>query len=337
LDGKESSGASAKALSDAKTYTNTKISELINGAPTTLDTLGEIATAMKTNSDVVDALNNAIGTKANASDLTAHTGNKENPHGVTAVQSGALPITGGTLSGTLDFSSNTAWITPYLLAFKNDDPNSNPTYPYTGFYQWGDEWQVNARDNTNTFVHSVLSINLVSKVANFSATPTVNGSPLALTSQIPTDYAKSSHTHSIDNVTNLQAALDGKAPSSHTHSIANITNLQTTLDSKAPIVHNHDYIQNGTVGIKVSDSNEVSFSSNSNFVYFGYDNRAGSSVAVDTYRFGTHSGSANSTNGAIECGKVTAGGAIKGGTVTVGDKATLQYDSTNECLNFVFA
>ena len=33
-------------LNTAKTYTDTKISELINSAPTTLDTLGEIADAM---------------------------------------------------------------------------------------------------------------------------------------------------------------------------------------------------------------------------------------------------------------------------------------------------
>ena len=75
LDGKETSGAAATALADAKSYTNTEISKLINSAPTTLDTLGEIADAMEANADVVEALETAIGTKANASDLTSHTGN----------------------------------------------------------------------------------------------------------------------------------------------------------------------------------------------------------------------------------------------------------------------
>lgn len=56
----------ASALSEAKSYTNTELAELINGAPTTLDTLGEIATAMAENEDVVEALNTAIGSKANA-------------------------------------------------------------------------------------------------------------------------------------------------------------------------------------------------------------------------------------------------------------------------------
>lgn len=46
-----------------KEYTDTKIAELINGAPSTLDTLGEIADAMEHGQTVVEALNAAIGTK----------------------------------------------------------------------------------------------------------------------------------------------------------------------------------------------------------------------------------------------------------------------------------
>ena len=86
--GADVSGSAASALSDAKSYTDTKISELINGAPTTLDTIGEIAAAMSENVGVVEALDSAIGSKANASDLTAHINNKSNPHGVTLSQLG---------------------------------------------------------------------------------------------------------------------------------------------------------------------------------------------------------------------------------------------------------
>jgi hypothetical protein len=45
-------------------------------------------------------------------------------------------------------------------------------------------------------------------------------------------YSQLGHTHTISNVTGLQAALDGKATSSHTHAIANVTGLQTALDGK---------------------------------------------------------------------------------------------------------
>lgn len=45
-------------------YVKTRISNLINSAPETLDTLGEIALAIGTNQEVVDTLNEAIGGKA---------------------------------------------------------------------------------------------------------------------------------------------------------------------------------------------------------------------------------------------------------------------------------
>lgn len=67
--------AKTSATSSANSYTDTKIAGLINGAPETLDTLKEVADAIAANDDVVSALNSAIGTKANASDLTSHTGN----------------------------------------------------------------------------------------------------------------------------------------------------------------------------------------------------------------------------------------------------------------------
>lgn len=108
--GADASGAAASALSNAKSYTDTKISNLINGAPTTLDTLGEIAAAMEDNADVVEALETAVGTKANASDLTSHTGNKSNPHGVTVSQIGAVPtsrtVNGKALSANITLAAS---------------------------------------------------------------------------------------------------------------------------------------------------------------------------------------------------------------------------------------
>lgn len=56
-------------------YTDKKISDLINGAPTTLDTLKELADAIASNKTIVDALNQAIGRKANQTELDTHTGN----------------------------------------------------------------------------------------------------------------------------------------------------------------------------------------------------------------------------------------------------------------------
>ena len=56
-------------------YTDQRIAGLINGAPATLDTLGEIAKAMQDNENVVEALDAAVGKKANAAELDSHVGN----------------------------------------------------------------------------------------------------------------------------------------------------------------------------------------------------------------------------------------------------------------------
>lgn len=53
----------------ATAFTLQKIADLINGAPTTLDTLGEIAKAMEEHESVVEALEEAIGKKANQNEM----------------------------------------------------------------------------------------------------------------------------------------------------------------------------------------------------------------------------------------------------------------------------
>ena len=55
-----------KNIEDAITYTDTEIANLVNSAPDTLDTLGELAEAFKENEEVVQVLNDAIVTKADA-------------------------------------------------------------------------------------------------------------------------------------------------------------------------------------------------------------------------------------------------------------------------------
>ena len=61
------------AVNTAKAYTDTKVADLVGTAPQTLDTLEEVAQAIEENEDVVTALNSAIGSKANQSDLNTLT------------------------------------------------------------------------------------------------------------------------------------------------------------------------------------------------------------------------------------------------------------------------
>lgn len=53
----------SQALTDANSYTDTKIDNLINGAPEAMDTLKELADAIAANKSVADAVNAAIGNK----------------------------------------------------------------------------------------------------------------------------------------------------------------------------------------------------------------------------------------------------------------------------------
>ena len=77
-----------EAYANSNYYTDEKIAALIDGAPSTLDTLKEIADAMKEHEDVVKALDEAIGTKASEKEFTSHVNDTSNPHGVTKEQLG---------------------------------------------------------------------------------------------------------------------------------------------------------------------------------------------------------------------------------------------------------
>lgn len=63
------------AYANSNKYTDQKIANLINGAPETMDTLKEVSDAITASKTTEEALNKAIGTKANQSELDMHTGN----------------------------------------------------------------------------------------------------------------------------------------------------------------------------------------------------------------------------------------------------------------------
>lgn len=65
--GADAAGSASTALSDAKEYTNAKIDDLVNGAPSTLDTLKEISEALAESGEAVEAINQAIGNKLDKS------------------------------------------------------------------------------------------------------------------------------------------------------------------------------------------------------------------------------------------------------------------------------
>ena len=78
-----------------KTYVDEKIVDLVNSAPETLDTLGELALAFEENSDIVEILNQAITEKYSLDNPP--------PYPVTSVQgkTGAVVLASETWTFTL--------------------------------------------------------------------------------------------------------------------------------------------------------------------------------------------------------------------------------------------
>lgn len=88
-----------------ETYVDQKVAGLVNGAPDTLDTLDELAAALKDNKDIVDVLNNSISTKQDTiSDLATIRSNADK--GATALQtmpSFVKDLTDGGLYATVTY------------------------------------------------------------------------------------------------------------------------------------------------------------------------------------------------------------------------------------------
>lgn len=69
------------------------------------------------------------------------------------------------LTGVNEFGANNGYLKN--LFFENSPGAPTAPFPYVGFYMWGDEWQVNSRNFSNNYVHNLLNINTVSKLATF--------------------------------------------------------------------------------------------------------------------------------------------------------------------------
>lgn len=89
IDTKLSSYVKTSSLSSysTKTYVDTKISDLVGGAPETLDTLNEIAAALGNDANLSATLTAQIGSKANSADV--YTKTAANSQFIAASQKGA--------------------------------------------------------------------------------------------------------------------------------------------------------------------------------------------------------------------------------------------------------
>lgn len=108
------------------------------------------------------------------------------------------------ISGNLEWASGQIdkWLLPYLIALKNADPSATPTYPYTGFYQWGNEWQVNARDANNVWKRNLFTLNSDTDKATFSGDIQATGLTDGVTTKTMTQVLAGSTSEYVEIVSN---------------------------------------------------------------------------------------------------------------------------------------
>ena len=267
----DASGAATSALASANAYTDSKIDALVGeGASTTLDTIGEISSAIEDNQDAIDLLNAAIGNKANVT----HT------HAVTDITNLQTALDAKAASEHTHIISNIDSLQTALNAKADSSHSHNDVY-YT---ETEVDTLLSAKANTS-HTHTIANITGLQSaldgkaatshgthVSYSTTTPVMDGSASVGTA---TTVARSDHKHPTDTSRASQVDLDaletvvaGKATTSsltsHTSNKSNphgitlaqlgltttaaelnyvdgvTSNIQTQLNGKAASSHNHD-------------------------------------------------------------------------------------------------
>lgn len=223
-DAETKTDASAK-LAEAKTYADNAAvkvkDDLLNGAGAAYDTLKELGDLIDTNVDAIDALEVIAASKANASDLTTHTGNKSNPHNVTLDQLG-VTATAAELN-ILDGVTATAAEINKLDGVTATTAELNYVAGVTSNIQT----QLDSKQGTITGAATTITdSNLTASRALISN----SSGKVAVSSVTSTELGY------LDGVTSaIQTQLDGKAVSGHKHAAGDITSGTLSSD-RLPIV-----------------------------------------------------------------------------------------------------
>lgn len=166
------SGSSDSVLEEAKAYTDSEIADLINGAPTTRDTLKEIADAMAENQTVVEALDAAIGSKANKTDIPTKVSQLENDSGYLTEHQDLseyakkteipteLPADGGNADTVKSIREDIRYIDIFSTSLSCDHACWNKNCCVTGqsVDPDGDAYIINAPESSDALWYEVMTI-----------------------------------------------------------------------------------------------------------------------------------------------------------------------------------
>ena len=251
--GADANGAANSALVSAKSYTDGKVANLLNNSTEAVDSIMELADAMKTNKDAIDSLNSIAASKANASDLNAHkkdttvhvtsternnwnaakthAGTAHAPSNAQANQNAFSNVTVGATTIAADTQTDNLTLAGSNVTLTPDATNDKITIGLTKANVTSALGYTPPTTNTTYGVGTASSLGLTKLYTGTGMAVDGTMTQNAITNALG-GKANSSHTHTTAQVSGLDSALAGKAASSHTHTISNVTNLQTELDKK---------------------------------------------------------------------------------------------------------
>ena len=201
------------AYANANKYTDKKVADLIGSAPETMDTLEEIAAAIQKNKDVEKALNEAIGKKANQTELDTHTGNS------------TIHITASERTNWNAAKTHADSAHARTDATKVEKSTTNGNIKINGT-----ETTVYTHPGSGTNPHGTTKSDVgLGNVGNFKAVSTVASQGLTDTeksnaranigAQVAGSYASSTHNHD-----DKYQAKGSYASASHTHDLSTMIN-----------------------------------------------------------------------------------------------------------------
>ena len=224
-----------------ETYVGTQISNLVDAAPGTLDTLNELAAALGDDPNFATTVSTSIGTKVPQTRTLTINGTS---YDLTANRSWTINSMVYPSAG-IALSTGTAWGT----SITDNSANWNTAYG------WGNHASAGYAASSHT--HSIAN---------------VTGLQTALDGkQASGSYAASSHSHIISDVTGLQTALDGKqaslgyTPYNATNPNGYITGISfANVSSKPTTISGYGITDAITTGNIASQS--VSYASSTNLL-----------------------------------------------------------------------
>ena len=196
---------------ETQSYVTTQISNLIDSAPTTLDTLNELAAALGDDPNFATTITNLIATKepAIAPGTTAQYWRGDKTWQTLPIYTlaglGGVPTTRTlTINGvSFDLSANRSWTINSMV------------YPGAGIaVSTGSAWGTSITDNSSNW-NTAFSDRMKWDGGSSGLNAATGRASLGLGTAAlanSSDFAAASHTHIIANVTGLQTALDGKQP-----------------------------------------------------------------------------------------------------------------------------